>query len=161
MKRGTKHLIPCHCILPQYRNKNPPIFHKFVVFSVIDSFGSIESKIVQCNNCNVLHKVIDICRSEILLGKDESIAILSIDDLRRQIPDSFASILEENKCDLPTWENLKFILDEEMWGENLVLSRENLGDSTHFKIMNILSKNDFKIEVHLRKDEIEGEYSTV
>ena len=33
---GVKHLIQCHCVLPQYRNANPPMFHKFVTFSVVD-----------------------------------------------------------------------------------------------------------------------------
>ena len=38
---GIKHLIQCHCILPQYRNIDDPIFHKFIVFSKMDSNGDL------------------------------------------------------------------------------------------------------------------------
>ena len=34
---GIKHLIECHCMLPQYRNKKDRQYHKFVVFSIIDN----------------------------------------------------------------------------------------------------------------------------
>ena len=43
-----------------------PLFHKFTVFSEFDSEGEIIPKIAKCNNCGVIHKVIDFCRSEII-----------------------------------------------------------------------------------------------
>jgi len=158
MKKGIKHLIQCHCILPQFRKRAEPLFHKFVVFSILDEFDNIEPKIAQCNNCDILHKVFDVCKSELLIGRDETNSITSIDELKLQIPESFVRILEDNKCDLSTWENLKFILDHEQWGENLTLSRETLGESTHIKVLLIDALDSFKIESHLRKDEITGEY---
>ena len=63
--QGFKHLVQCHCILPQYRKMKDPVFHKFVVFSTIDKKDNVEPKNVQCNNCGVIHKVFDICKSEI------------------------------------------------------------------------------------------------
>ena len=34
---GVKHLIECHCILPQFKKKQPPIYHKFTVYSKFNS----------------------------------------------------------------------------------------------------------------------------
>ena len=111
MKTGVKHLVQCHCILPQFRKRDNPLFHKFIVFSILDELDCIEPKIVQCNNCGILHQVIDICKTEILIGKEEATSLISIDELKLQIPSKFIKVLEENKCDLSIWENLKFILD--------------------------------------------------
>ena len=60
---GVRHLIECHCTLPQYRNANPPVYHKFVVFSVLDE-DAIQKKLVQCNNCGIIHKVVDLCKKK-------------------------------------------------------------------------------------------------
>ena len=75
--KGTKHLIQCHCLLPQYRNKPDPVFHKFPVFSVIDESDTVILKYAECNNCGAAHKVYDICKSEILTGRDEARGCLS------------------------------------------------------------------------------------
>ena len=109
---GIKHLIQCHCILPQYRRMKNPIFHKFTVYSKWNKDGGIIDKISQCNNCGVIHKIIDICKSEIIPGKDESRLITHLDDIKIMLPQDLASILENYDCDLPTYENAKFILDE-------------------------------------------------
>ena len=78
---GFKHLIQCHCILPQYRKLDNPIFHKFVVFSKFGDDEDVIPKIVKCNNCDVAHKVTDFCKSEIMLD-GEDVHILSVGDIR-------------------------------------------------------------------------------
>ena len=80
MPTGQKHTIQCHCILPQYKGRKDPIFHKVVVFSVIGDDDKVQEKIVNCNNCGVPHRIIDICQSEIIF-KDELIFIFN--DLNR------------------------------------------------------------------------------
>ena len=75
-KACQKHLIECHCILPQYKKAPKPVFHKFIVFSEIDN-DVVEPTYVQCNNCGAVHKIYDFCKSEIIVGRDELRTILS------------------------------------------------------------------------------------
>ena len=80
--RGVKHLIQCHCMLPQFRNMKEPIFHKFPVFSVIDNSDITIEKFSICNNCAALHKVVDICKSEIVIGADDRNVARTIEDVK-------------------------------------------------------------------------------
>ena len=79
---GIKHLIECHCILPQYRGRKETVFHKFVVFSIVDASDTCIPKYVQCNNCSAVHKVYDICKSEIIPGRDELKTVVSIEEVK-------------------------------------------------------------------------------
>ena len=69
MKDYTKHLIECQCTLKIFENKTKPLYHKFVVFSLLED-ENIEEKYVTCNNCDIVHRVYDICKSEIKWGKE-------------------------------------------------------------------------------------------
>jgi hypothetical protein len=153
--KGVKHLVQCHCILPQYRNKKNPIFHKFVVFSIIDNDDSVIPKLSQCNNCGVVHNVFDICKSEVVRGVDDSISGLTMRDLKTSLPKDVISVLESYECDIPTWENVKFIFDESLWGEGVVLAKEEIGELTQIKIMTIASENKIKIDTKTRRDLIQ------
>jgi hypothetical protein len=150
--KGTKHLIECHCILPQYKNRKNPVFHKFIVFSEIDESDTVVPKFVQCNNCNVVHKVFDICKSEISFGRDELKTVTTIEEIRFGIPGDVQHILDNYNCDLPTWEMTKYIIDNEKWGESIVLTQEEIDGSTQGKSLVVSSKNSFKIESFVRKD---------
>ena len=55
-------------------------------------------------------------------------------------------------------ENTKFILDNDLWNESIVIAKDNVGDSSQIKIMTIKSESRVKIESHVRKDEIMGDY---
>ena len=77
--KGVRHLIQCHCILPQYRKSKEPVFHKFVAFSIIDENEEAMQKIVECNNCGVVHRIIDVCRSEIVHKIEDARSIVKID----------------------------------------------------------------------------------
>ena len=156
---GVKHLIQCHCVLPQYRGRSEPFFHKFAVFSMIDEEDNVVPKFAQCNNCQAVHKVVDICKSEIVPGVDESSAILTINDIRPSIPENFCKVMDKHACDQASWEQLKFIFENKVWGESIIVSREILGDSTQIKLLRINDKENFALETHLRQEEILGEYS--
>ena len=43
-------------------------------------------KYAACNNCGVIHRVTDICRSEIVIGKDENNTIIGIEDIAYMLP---------------------------------------------------------------------------
>ena len=148
---GIKHLIECHCILPQYRTAKNPVYHKFVVFSIIDDSDTTIPKYVKCNNCGVVHKIYDICRSEIAYGKDELNSIMEKKDIKISLPPDICDILETYDVDLATYENAKFILDEELWGTKLTLNKEIMEDEETGKILIFASKDKFKIETFIRK----------
>lgn len=154
MKYCQKHLIQCHCILPQFRKLPNPIFHKFTVFSIIEN-DTVIPKYVQCNNCNAVHKIYDICKSEIVPGKDELRSVTTIDEIRTFIPEDLRKLLDTYKCDLPVWEHIKFSLDEKMWGDKIILTRENINEEITGKILTIVSHDRFSLESYISRENIE------
>jgi len=132
----------------------PQVYHKFPVYSKLNEDGKVISKIVQCNNCNVIHKVNDLCRSEILGGKDELIINLSLDDLSIQLPQRLANILIKNNCNRATFEHAIDVIEEERWGEAIILSRQIIDDKQHIKMIEILSIDRYKLNNKLIEDEI-------
>ena len=153
-RKGIKHLLECHCILPQYRNRKDTVFHKFVVFSIIDESDTVIPKYVQCNNCSAVHKVYDVCKSEIMVGRDELRTVSSIEDLRIGMHSDIQNILDSYKCDLPIWEHVRFLLDEEIWDSTVTLTKDDLDDETQGKCLRILSEDRFRIESFITTDVI-------
>tara|TARA_Y100000593_G_C4298716_1_gene332157 strand:+ start:1318 stop:1794 length:477 start_codon:yes stop_codon:yes gene_type:complete len=154
--KGEKHLIECHCVLPQYRHKENPIYHKFVVFSVIDESDTCVPKYAQCNNCGVVHKVIDLCRSEIMSGRDELKSVISKDDIKIMLPEDITRVLEAYDCDLPVWEHAMFIIHNKQWGSSIVVSREELDNERHGKMITFAGPGKTKIEPFATATTIEG-----
>ena len=50
--------------------KNPPA-HEFIAFSILGEDDKVEESYVKCNNCGITHKVVDLCKSEILDKSDD------------------------------------------------------------------------------------------
>ena len=97
--KGVKHLIQCHCVLPQFRGADPPVFHKFVVFSVIDDSDAVVERVAKCPSCDAVHRVTEIGQSEIVHGRDGSSSAIDIEDVKSQRPTPIVSILERHKVD--------------------------------------------------------------
>ena len=155
MPEGIKHIVGCHCVLPQYKNRRDPVYHKFVVFSEIDDSDTTVPKYVQCNNCGVVHKIFDVCKSEIITGTDELYSMRSIDDIRVALPDDIKGVLDSYDCDLSTWENVEFILLNQKWGQSVILTRDHLGDDTQGKLLSFVGPSKFKIESFIHKSTVE------
>ncbi len=150
---GLKHLIQCHCILPQYRKMEDPVFHKFVVFSKTDESGNIITKLAKCNNCDTLHKVVDFCKSEIMHGKDEEVSVLTVDDISSSLPDKIVESLANHFCDISTYEEVLDIVENQEWGKSVNISKTDLGNSVQIKSLVILEES-FKIKVDLYDSQI-------
>jgi len=148
---GVRHLIECHCTLPQYRNANPPVYHKFVVFSVLDE-DAIQKKLVQCNNCGIIHKVVDLCKTEIAHGMEEGQSLRSIEDIKIGIPDKMVIFLTQQNADISTWEYVEFILDNKQEKE-VILKKEQKDELTQLKILHIKEDGTFKVKNETRQDE--------
>lgn len=150
--RGQKHLIFCRCILSQFKGRQNPPRHQFSVFSSITDDDNVIVKYAQCNNCGLVHKVTDICKSEIMQGKEAMSSILTIDDIKLSLPPNLANILERNKSDLATWEQALFIIENKEWGNFILLAAEEDSGVKQIKYIRVMSESFFKIENFSRED---------
>jgi hypothetical protein len=151
MKRGIKHLIECHCTLPQFKGNSEVVYHKFTVFSIIDESDTVVPKTVTCNNCGAAHRVIDICKSTIDTSREDSKTVRTIDDIKVSLPPDLSDVLKSYNCDVATYEHAEFIMDYEMWGDFIVLNRENTGEGVEGKILRFKSAQRFIIEPFLQR----------
>lgn len=144
-QRGLKHSVECNCILPQYRDARPVIFHRFVVFSVINADDTVGSKYVTCNNCGATHRVTEVGRSEIV--SDENTALVrSIDDVALGIPDKLVTVLRQHDAPFPTWEECEFVIKSRPAKAVIVLTRDVDGSRVRGKLLRINGKDRFEIE---------------
>jgi len=150
MPIGQKHLIKCRCVLPQFKSQQDPPTHQFIVFSIINDDGICIPKYSQCNNCGTLHKVTDICKSDILIGKEYIKSLITVEDIKSSLHTNVVSILESNNVDIATWEAVQFVLENKRWGEIVVLSTDVEGDEIHGKYIRILGETLFKVESFMR-----------
>ena len=145
MPEGIKHTISCLCVLPQYRKQANPPYHQFVVFSTIDDSDVIEPKMAECNNCGVIHNVIDLCKSEVVTTRDE-LNLLTRKDIGYMLPQQVRELLETYDCDLPTWEQALFIVNEKKWGSFIVLDRTSTDEGSDGKMLRFKEGGRYMIE---------------
>lgn len=131
------------------------MFHKFPVFSIIDDSDTVVIKYAECNNCGAAHKVYDICKSEILTGRDEVRSQLSIEDFKFSLSSDLYELLHHYKKDLPDYEMAQYIIDNKVWDSTIVLSREEMDDQVQGKLLRFISQEKFRIESYTHKDEIQ------
>ena len=153
---GIKHLIECHCILPQYKKRKDPLYHKFTVYSKLKD-NNVETKYAQCNNCGIIHKVYDICKSEIVVGKEDYNVGLTIEEMSMQLSDKLRNLLTVNNCDYATWEQILDIMETSRWKESVVIKRDIIDSKENIKILTILSEDKIKISTRSIEDEIIGD----
>ena len=150
MIHGQKHLIKCRCVLPQFKRlENPPV-HQFIVFSVIQEDETVKTRYSQCNNCGVVHKIIDVCKSEIVSGKENMNSLIKIEDIKPSLHPNFVGILESSQADLATWESVQFIVENKQWGQFVVLTNDSEGEEIHGKYIKILGESMCKVETFMR-----------
>ena len=145
-----KHLIECHCKLPQYKGRQDSPYHQFVVFSIIDDSKTVVPKHAACNSCGVVHNVFDIGKSEIMMGQEVG-AVMTEDDISLMLPDSLKNVLTSYKCDVATWEHVLFVLQNEKYPENVVIHRDFEGDLISGKVLEMTGPGKYKIIPFSRK----------
>lgn len=149
---GIKHLIQCHCVLPQFRNRRDAVYHQFLVFSVVKDDDTVDPKFVECTNCGAIHKVIELGRSEIVLGREDLTTLISKDDMKLGLPQNVVQVLESYSCDLPTWEEVEFSLNNGLWGKEIILRKEEINGVVQGKLLRIMGPTQIKIEPFTRED---------
>ena len=149
--KGIKHLIQCHCILPQYKNAKEPVFHKFTVFSIIDESDTVLLKYADCNNCGSVHKIYDLCKSEIVPGKEDVKSSLRKEDFKFSMPSSLWDLLQQYEKELCDYEYAQFVIDNEKWDSTLILTREDMEDHSQGKLLRFIGPEKFRIESYTHK----------
>ena len=143
---GQRHLIECHCILPIYKNRQPPIYHKFPVYSLLDQqTGKVIPKYVNCNNCGVTHFVQELCKSSIKVGKEDLKSVRQIKEICLNISEKILKILNEYKATIDIYEEVENIFENEIFPSSIVIKREIIDETYHIKILQILSDDKIKI----------------
>lgn len=142
---GIKHLIECHCYLAIYKNNKKMVNHKFAVYSKLDEMNNVIPKNFKCNNCEALHRVYDIGKSELIPGKDQTESTLTKKELSIMIPDIIVNILNEYDADISSYDHVIDIIEERRWGEFIVLKRDIINENEVVKILSIHGKNKVKI----------------
>ncbi|MFA6050912.1 MAG: hypothetical protein WC761_07030 [Candidatus Paceibacterota bacterium] len=141
--------------MSQLKHLSEPPRHHFIVFSVVDDSDVVIPKFAQCNNCGLIHKVTDICKSEIVRGRESMTSIASVDDIRLGMPKALGDLLEGNNADLPTWEAAQFILENKFWGDFVVLTTDHSGGARQGKYVRILSESMFKVDTFFREETLQ------
>lgn len=157
MQPGQKHLVKCRCILSQFRKQDNPPTHQFVVFSHVDDDGNVVTKHAQCNNCGVIHKVTDICTSEVMASKEHMNSLVTIDDIKGSLHQNLVTILDKNNADLPTWEACQYIIENKQWGLHVVLTTDLDNGTKAGKYVRILGDSLFKVDSFERSEVVTHE----
>ena len=154
--RGIKHLIKCRCILPTLKNrKNPPI-HQFVVFSIVDNKDVVIEKNATCNNCGILHRIIDICNSEITSGAEGTTTSLTIEDISLMLPESVKMILSTYERGLPDYEYVLFMIDHEAIDDFIILTSDMIEEKKEGKVLRYKGSGKFAIEPFISSEVLGG-----
>lgn len=153
MPSGLKHLITCRCVLPQFKQRPNPPPHQFTVFSIVDDNDVVRVRFEQCNNCGIIHKVIDVCKSEIV-SREAMNSLQTIDDIKSCMNPRLANLLEANNVDLATWQAAQFIVENRRWGEFVVLSSDEQEGMRQGKYLMIIGENMFKVDTFTRDEVI-------
>ena len=152
---SQRHLVECHCILPIYKNKSPPVYHKFPVYSKIDKkTGKVVPKYVNCNNCGATHYVLELCKSEIKTGKEDVLSVRTASDIKISLPEKLVQLLEGHNSQLDIYEEVEDVIDNDLYPRNIVLSREIIGEDKNYKIISLLSSSKYKIVTEIVKTTI-------
>jgi len=132
-----------------------PPAHQFVVFSIIGDDDKVQVKFAQCNNCGILHKVTDICKSDIM-ARDVMTSLVTIDDIKPSIPEGLRVLLENNHADLATWEAVQYLFTSQTWGGFVVISSDTEDGIKQGKYVRVMGENLFRVEGFTRNEVVSG-----
>ena len=142
---GIKHLIECHCFLKIFNSSGNNINHKFPVYSKFNKDNEIIPRLVKCNNCEALHYVKEMCKSELRPGKESIETVITKEDLMSMLPDKICNVLTVHNADISDFEHAYDILEEERWGEFVVIKRSIVEEEEQIKVLQINSEQKIKI----------------
>ena len=151
MPESIKHLVECKCILKQFELIDPPLFHKFVVFSIINDDGSIKPHFAKCNNCGAVHRVTEVGTSQ-TLKRETAPNLPTIDEIKTQLPEKLVQLLSAYTLDFSVWQEIKFVYDNEKWDKPIILTKEEEGGEKYGKYLLIAGKTLWSVNAFSTED---------
>ena len=142
---GQKHSIKCRCILPQFKKRKDPVFHEFVVFSTSENEVFNES-FAQCNNCGIVHRVVDFCKSEIIQSRENLSSVPTKEEISLQIPEEVVSLLEANNCNIAQYQHVAFIINNNRINEKILLEKEEVDGLVTGKFLSLQDSGRFRVD---------------
>jgi hypothetical protein len=144
----TKHLVECQCTLSLFKNKTKPVYHKIPVFSKIVN-ESVEEKYIMCENCNVIHYVTEICKSEIKWGNENLISLINLkEDIKFNLVSNnnnlLVDILEKNQCHISDWEMSEYLIENNQNGI-IILNKNEIDNNIVINLIEF-DKGKFKLK---------------
>lgn len=142
------HLIECQCTLQIFKNKTKPVYHKIPVFSLIKD-DAFQDSYVMCDNCNIIHHVKEVSKSEIKWGFEglESL-VKTKEDVKFNLEnlgfDRLIHVLEKEDLPIAKWEKIEYMLEENL-DESIILQKTDHDNNSVLKILEIKNGN-FKIK---------------
>jgi hypothetical protein len=89
-----------------------------------------------------------------MTGHEELGSVVRINDIMYSLPSDVKDVLTSYNCDLATWEQVLFTIENEKWGTTITLTQDTVEDETQGKIMCISALNKIKIESFVRSEAI-------
>ena len=94
---GIKHLIECQCILPQFKKRENPPYHKFVVFSIIDDVDEVLEKFAQ-SPMSCLERIEKLEQLRALeIGNKISVSIVQSATIGIDVPEDLLKLQKQSK----------------------------------------------------------------
>ena len=146
MKDYISHLIECQCILPVYNKVEKPVYHNFVVFSLIEE-GTLEEKYVECNNCGIIHKIKDFNKSDFISDTTNyKNLVVNKEDLSYNMPAKYLEFLTSKKIEeIYIWEKINYLLDNNI-EEEVIFNRSKVDNFIICEIIQVIDKDNFKLK---------------
>ena len=109
-------------------------------FSIFEE-DSIKEKYVLCNNCDIVHKVFEINKSEIKWGNEGFKSLVTTkEDIKFNLEnlgmERLVTILEVNNVDISDWELIDYLLENDLEGK-VVIDKKEIEDSINYKYLEI------------------------
>ena len=96
-----------------------------------------------CNNCQAVHKIVELCKSEIVSTKlleEDKIKILEEEYYKKRLSAGIVGALDSNQADLPTWKEVYYHFSNGNWGREIIIKRDDDGDDVILKVIKIYDK---------------------
>jgi hypothetical protein len=148
----VKHLIECHCVLPQYRNRADLVYHKFAVFSLLENDAVVE-KLARCNNCDAVHRIYDVCKSEIFIGDLDLSTIRTTQEILSELPLGLKESLIPLNLDMCTLEHILWCVENDKQ-EKIPLRKDTVKGKLFVKFITMRPEGKWKFETESHNMEI-------
>jgi len=102
-----------------------------------------------CNNCGATHKIHDLCKSEIVIGKEDISGVTNIKDFSLSLPKELYETMSQYGCSVADYQHAQYIIDSKSWSSHIVLKREEVDGLIQGKLLTFVEENKYRIESYL------------